>query len=92
MLLDLIGIVELAEKEGNIPEVSADSAGVNRQEGERASFAITNITHHIQNLTPTPYSKTIRPVEIHDPPPLMLNPDEIMSHLPQIETMWTMAV
>ncbi|MFN6190222.1 MAG: hypothetical protein ACK48S_04745 [Planctomycetia bacterium] len=90
-LLDLIGMVELAEKEGNIPDVSAEAAGANSGSRRERSFAITNITHHIQNLTPTPYSMTIRPVEIHDPPPLMLNPDEIMSHLPQIETMWTVA-
>lgn len=91
MLLDLIGMVEMVEKKGNIPDVSAEAAGANRGEGERASFAITNIHTHIQNLSRTPYSLTIRPVAIHDPPPLMLNPDEIMSHLPQIETMWTVA-
>jgi len=91
-LLDLIGMVEMAEKEGNIPEVSAEAAGANREGGERTSFAITNITNHIQNLTPAPYSETIRPQQIEDPPPLMLNPDELMSHLPQIETMWTVAI
>ncbi len=89
MLLDLIGMVEMVEKKGNIPEVSAEAAGANR---ERASLAITNITHRIQNLTPTPYSMTIRPYQIEDPPPLMLNPDEIMSHLPHAETMWTVAL
>ena len=91
MLLDLIGMVEMVEKEGNIPDVSAGAAGTDREQGERTSFAITNIHTHIQNLTPTPYSETIRPQQIEDPPPLMLNPDEIMSHLPYVETMWTVA-
>jgi hypothetical protein len=92
MLLDLIGMVEMVEKEGNIPDVSAEAAEANSGGEERTSFAITNIHTHIQNLTPTPYSETIRPQQIEDPPDLMLNPDEIMSHLPHVETMWTVAL
>jgi hypothetical protein len=92
MLWDLIGMVEMAEKEGNIPEVSAESAGANRAEGERASFSITNITLLIRKLTRTPYWQTTRPQQLEDPPPLMLNPDELMSHLPHAEAMWTVAV
>lgn len=92
LLLDLIGMVETAEKEGKIPEAQAESAEERSQEGERTSFAITNIHTLVQNLSRTPYSQTIRPLEIHESPPLMLNPDEIMSHLPLVETMWTVAV
>jgi hypothetical protein len=91
MLLDLIRMVEQEEKEG-IPLAVEGSAGANRKEGERTSFAITNLTLLIQKLTRTPFWQTIRPQQIEDPPPLMLNPDEIMTHLPNIETMWTVAI
>jgi hypothetical protein len=88
MLLDLIGMVEQEENAG-IPAAVENSAGA---EGERASLSITNITLLIQKLTRTPIWQTTRPLQIEDPPPVMLNPDEIMTHLPSIETMWTVAI
>jgi hypothetical protein len=91
VLLDLIGMVEQSEDAG-IPVAVEDSAGANKEEGERTSLSITNITLLIQKLTRTPYSQTTRPQQIEDPPPLMLNPDELMTHLPSIETMWTVAL
>lgn len=90
-LLSLMKSMERAE-EIRIHEDSLVTGPVISRGEEEASLALAEILLLIENLTPTPYWQTTRPQQITEPPPLMLNPDEIMKHLPNIETMWTVAI
>ena len=87
LLLDLIKKVETGDTENNIPEASAE-VGIR----ERASLTTTTIIEDIKNLTRTPYSETIKPEQVYDPPPLILTADDIGKYLTAIEDIWTVAV
>lgn len=85
LLLGLIQKVERSDAESVIPEAV-------EEDGERASFTTTNIHEEIKNLTRTPYSETIKPQQVYDPPPLIYLPDDISKYLTPIEDIWAVAV
>ncbi len=87
VLMDLIKKAEDLGSEDSIPVAESQDVGI-----DKGSLSITNILTIIQNLRRKPFHQTIRPVEIHAPPPLLLTADDIGKYLTPIEDIWTVAI